>query len=268
VGTDGGHRRDPLAHPLVRLERRAHVAVVTLDEPARRNPLGPVLVASLTAVLAALESDADVRVVVLTGAGPVFCAGADLRAMRTDSPLEDRRSYDEILRLNRLLWRYRKPTVAAVNGAALGAGANLVAWCDLAVADERATFGYPEVRAGIASATVVASLLRTLGRKALYWLVLTGEPVDAAEAARLGLVNEVVPAGRSLEGALELAALVARHPPHAVAMTKESVQALTDLDYDKSLEHARDIRVLSRLDPAFGEALDRYRSARPGGGAP
>jgi methylglutaconyl-CoA hydratase len=250
------------AHPLVALRQEGPVAVVTLDEPERRNPLSISLVRSLTAVLQVLEQDDDVRAVVVTGAGKAFCAGADLRAMRHDSPLEDRRSYNEILVLNRLLWRYGKPTIAAVNGPALGAGANLVAWCDLAVADETAVLGYPEVRAGIASATVIASLLRVVGRKTMYEILLTGEPVTAAAAERLGLINRVVPHGQAVATAVALASRIAQHAPHAVQMTKEAVHVLTDMEYDRSLEHARDIRVLSRLDPAFGTTLDRY-TARP-----
>lgn len=256
---------DPLGagggHPLVRIDRTPPLAVVTLDEPERRNPLSPTLVHSLTGVLRAMDTDDEVRAVVITGSGKAFCAGADLRNLRSDAPLDDRRSYDDLLVLNRLLWNYRKPTVAAVNGYAFGAGANLVAWCDLAVAEETAQLGYPEVRAGIASATVIASLLRTVGRKAMYRLLLTGDPVSAIEAQRLGMVNEVVPPGQSLAAALTLAGRIAEHAPHAIAMTKEAVHSLTDMDYDKSLERARDIRVLSRLDPEFAGTLDRYRSS-------
>lgn len=232
--------------------------MLSLNEPDKRNPLSPQLVRELTEALRALAEDDAVIAVILTGAGPAFCAGADLREMRKATPLEDRAEYDRILTLNRLLWNYPKVTIAAVNGVALGAGANVVAWCDLAVADETAVLGYPEVKAGIASATVITSLLRLVGRKVVNDLVLTGRRVGAAEAKELGLVNRVVAKGTALEEAKALAAEIAGSAPHALAFTKEVVRVATDMDYDKAIEYARDIRVLSRLDTEFRERIERY----------
>lgn len=240
------------------VDRQPPIVVLTLNEPDKRNPLSPQLVRELTEALQALAEERNVQAVVLTGAGTAFCAGADLREMRKATPLEDRAEYDRILALNRLLWNYPKVTVAAVNGVALGAGANVVAWCDMAIADETAMMGYPEVKAGIASATVITSLLRLVGRKQVYDLVLTGRRIGAAEAKELGLVNRVVAKGTALDEARALALEIAGSAPHALAFTKEVVRVATDMDYDKSLEYARDIRVLSRLDTEFRERIERY----------
>jgi methylglutaconyl-CoA hydratase len=252
---------------LVLVGRESNVATLTLNEPEARNPLSPGLVDELTARLEELEHDDDIHVVVLTGAGRGFCAGADLRRMRSASPLEDRAEYDSILVLNRMLWGYQKPTIAAVHGFAMGAGANLMSWCDMAVADEDTRIGYPEVRAGVPSATVVPTLMRTVGRKRMYELILTGEPITAAEAERIGLVNRVVAAGQALKAATELAATISAHHPSAVRMTKEIVKVTTDMAFQQALEYAKELRVISRLRDDFTVEIRQGGGDAPGRGA-
>lgn len=259
-----------LDSPLVLLNRDGPVAVVTLNEPEARNPLSPGLVDQLTATLRGLATDDEVRVVVLTGAGAGFCAGADLRRMRAASPLEDRDEYDSILVLNRTLWEYPKPTIAAVHGFAMGAGANLMSWCDLVVVDENARIAYPEVRAGVPSATVVPTLMRTLGRKRMYELLLTGDAISAARAAELGMVNVVAPAGEVMAAARKLAGRIEVHNPDAVRLTKEIIRVTTDMAYPQSLEYAKDLRVISRLRKDFAVEITqggRADGASTAGGA-
>jgi methylglutaconyl-CoA hydratase len=227
------------------------VATVTLNEPEKRNPLSPELVDGLTRALRDLAAEPAVRAVILVGAGKGFSAGADLRRMRAATPLEDRDEYDSILVLNRLLWKYPKPTIAAVHGFALGAGANLMSWCDIAVADEAAQIGFPEVKAGVPSATVIPTLLRAVSRKRMYELVLTGAPVSAAEALEAGLISRVAPAGTAYEVALGIAARIAAHHPAAVAFTKEIIHEVTDMSYEQAIVYAKDLRVISRLRPDF-----------------
>jgi methylglutaconyl-CoA hydratase len=244
------------------VEIRPPLAVITLNEPEKRNPFSPTLVRQMTSALRELAVRDDMVSIIFTGAGTAFSGGADLREMRKASALEDRGEYQHILELNRLVWNFPKVTIAAVNGPALGLGANLVGWSDLAIAEERATIGYPEVRAGIASATVIPALLRLIGRKAMNEMLFTGRPVDAAEAHRLGLVNRVVPNGSSLAAATELALEIAQNAHHGIAFTKEVVRTATDMEYDKALEYARDIRVISRLHPKFQARIDGYLSKR------
>jgi len=239
-------------------EKKPPIAIVTLHEPEKRNPFSPVLVREMTEILAQMASDDDVIVVIFTGSGSAFSGGADLREMRKATALEDRGEYEHILTLNRLIWSYPKVTISAVNGPALGLGANLVAWSDIAIAEERATIGYPEVRAGIASATVVPALLRLVGRKAMNEMLFTGRPVDASEAHRLGLVNRVVANGESLTEAIKLATEIAQNAPHGLAFTKEVVRTATDMEYNKALDYARDIRVISRLHAGFQSRIDNY----------
>lgn len=244
------------------VERKAPYAIITLHEPDKRNPFSPTLVREMTEALNAFASDDEVLVIIFTGAGQAFSGGADLREMRKATALEDRGEYEHILALNRLVWNYPKVTISAINGPALGLGANLVGWSDLAIADECATFGYPEVRAGIASATVIPVLLRVIGRKAMNELLFTGRAIGAEEAHRLGLINRVVPDGTSLAAAIELALEIARNEPHGLAFTKEVVRTATDMEYNKAIEYARDIRVISRLHPKFQARIDKYLSSR------
>ena len=244
------------------VERKSPIVVLTLNEPAKRNPFSPALVREMTRALQDLEQDDETVVVIFTGAGSAFSGGADLREMRKATAMEDRHEYNHILGLNRLVWNFPKVTIAAVNGPALGLAANLVGWSDLAIAEEQATFGYPEVRAGIASATVIPTLLRLIGRKAMNEMLYTGRAITAADAYRLGLVNRVVPAGTSLAAATELALEIARNSAHGLAFTKEVVRTTTDMEYEKSIEYARDIRVISRLHPEFQSRIDAYLARR------
>lgn len=250
-----------MSNTRVLVEQRASIAIVTLHEPEKRNPFSPVLIDELIESLTSLASDDQVISVIFTGSGTAFSSGADLRVIRKASPMEDRQEYDRILAMNRLIWNYPKVTLAAVNGPALGLGANLVGWCDLAIAEERATFGYPEVRAGIPSASVVPTLMRVLGRKAANELLLTGRPINAAEAWRLGMVNRVVPDGESLSAAVALATEVAKNTAHGLAFTKDVVRTTTDMEYNKALDYARDVRVISRLHPAFQGRIENYLSS-------
>ena len=244
------------------VEHRPPVSIVTLHEPEKRNPFSPVLVDELVASLNDIAANDEIVTVVFTGSGPAFSSGADLRVIRRATPLEDRAEYDRILGMNRLVWNYPKVTIAAVNGPALGLGSNFVGWCDLAIAEESATFGYPEVRAGIASASVVPTLMRLIGRKAVNELLLTGRPISAADALRLGLVNRVVADGTSVAAAIELGNEIARNTAHGLAFTKEVIRTTTDMEYDKALDYARDVRLISRLHPAFQARMERYLSSR------
>jgi methylglutaconyl-CoA hydratase len=170
------------------------VATVTLDRPEVHNAFNETLLAELTAVLTELAVDEEARVVVLTGAGRSFCAGADLDWMRRtgaysrEENLEDARRAAGMLRL---LDSFPKPTVAAVNGAAFGGGAGLVACCDVAIASETALFSFAEVRLGLIPAVISPYVIAAIGARQARRYFLTAERFGAEEARRIGLVHEV-----------------------------------------------------------------------------
>lgn len=207
----------------VLLERHGSVALLTINRPDARNAINAAVSHALGSALDAIEDDAGVAVVVLTGAGDrAFCAGMDLKAFaagESDAVLHASGGFAGIARRT-----FTKPIVAAVNGFALAGGLEIVLSCDLVVASEHATFGIPEVTRGlIAGAGGLFRLPRRVPLSIALELALTGDPIDARRAHELGLVNHVVPAGALVSEALALAARIARNAPLALATTKSTV---------------------------------------------
>ena len=203
------------------------VTTVSLRRPEARNALNAALIGEVTRCFEELAQDESVRVVVLTGEGPTFCAGADVGYMRDtasfsyEENLEDaRRLADMFLAVDDL----PKPVVARVQGAAIGGGAGLVAAADLAVAEEEARFAFSEVRLGIAPATIAPFVVRKIGYSRARALFLTGERFGADLAREIGLVHEVVPEGE-LDAAVErVAAQLLQGGPAAQAAIKEALR--------------------------------------------
>ncbi|MCX4095631.1 enoyl-CoA hydratase-related protein [Nocardia sp. alder85J] len=201
-------------------ERRGPVAIIRLNRPAALNSVNADLSAAVGALLEEAATDPDVRVVVLTGTGRAFCAGADLKAVAAGLPL-DAPDHPEWGFAGYVRHWIDKPTIAAVNGFALGGGTELVLASDLAVVDESAKLGLPEVSRGLfAAGGGVLRLQSQISPKLAAELVFTGKPIAASEAERLGLINRVAPAGTALDVALELADAIAGNAPMAVRESK------------------------------------------------
>ena len=215
-----------MSEELIGLERDGAVAVLTLARPAKLNALTRGMVARLGQVADQLDRDETVSVVIITGAGErAFCAGADLAEWGGLDPLAFGRRWvrDGHRCLDRLA-RLRQPLIAALNGAALGGGLELAACADLRIAEAHARLGLPEARVGIIPGwSGTQRLVRRVGGPLVKRLVLTGEPLDAGEALRVGLVDEVQPSGRGLARARALAATIAANAPVAVELAKALV---------------------------------------------
>ncbi|MBI2871933.1 MAG: enoyl-CoA hydratase/isomerase family protein [Chloroflexi bacterium] len=252
-----------MPHSHVLLGRSEGIATLTLNEPEKRNPLSPQLVGQLLETLAALRADGEARVLIVTGAGPAFCAGADIRRFRVMTPMEDREEYNDIVRLIKGLLHYPKPVIAAVNGYALGGGCGLVAACDLAIAADSARFGKTEINIGLFPGATMAVLARSVNRKGLFRLAFTGDIVDAQEALRLGLVNWVVPASRLMDEARSLARRLVEKSATALAFCKEVVNMATELDLDQAIDRGRDLRVLGRTGRDAAEGAAAFLEKRP-----
>ena len=217
------------------------VRVLTLNRPEKRNALNTALTQDLLEALRAAEQDESVAAIVLTGAGPGFCAGADLTEFKDlqNEDLAEKRA-ELTMQLHLVFSRMRKPVVTAINGPAMGGGAGLAIAGDLAVMAENAKLGYPETRHGIVAAIVLGNLVRQVGRKAAFELVSLGEPISAARALQLGMVNRVVPQVDLLAESLVLAErLAAVHRP-AMAETKRLFHEVADLSLAEALERGRD----------------------------
>ena len=228
-----------MTEALFRIEHRAGGVVwLTLDRPEIHNAFDDRLIAELTARLARLGADDAVRVLVLTGAGRSFSAGADLNWMRrTASYCEAENLADAraLAKLMQTLNELPKPTVARVNGAALGGGTGLVACCDIVVASEQATFGTTEVRLGLIPAVIGPYVLAAIGPRQARRLMLTGERISAAEALRLGLVHEVV-AAEQLDLTVErIVGELLKGGPGAIVAAKRLIRDLSGRPIEPSL---------------------------------
>ncbi|OBH12789.1 crotonase/enoyl-CoA hydratase family protein [Mycobacterium sp. E1747] len=215
--------------PAALTEQRGNVLIVTINRPEARNAVNGAVSAAVGDALQAAQHDPEVRAVVITGAGDKsFCAGADLKAIGRGEnlmhPVHPEWGFAGYVR-----HYIDKPTIAAVNGTALGGGSELVLASDLVVADERALLGLPEVKRGlIAGAGGVFRLVEQLPRKVAMQLIVTGDPISATDAERWGLVNEVVPDGTCLEAALALAERITANAPLSVWASKRVAHGVDD----------------------------------------
>src|SRR5580692_8674348 len=209
------------------------VARIYLNRPHRLNAVVPELTAGLVAGLRQAEAD-KARVVVLAGRGRAFCSGHDLKEPTpAESVLTTRRRVDGIQDVTRAIRTFPGPVIAAVHGYALGAGCEFALGCDLVVAGEDASFGFPEVSVGLSVTGGISRLLPLLvGPIRAKELVLLGERFDAAAAREMGLVNRVVPAGEHEIAAAELAARLRDRPPLALTLAKQ----MLDRGVDSALE--------------------------------
>ena len=225
---------------LVLVERHAdqRTALVRLNRPKQLNALNGAVMDALCAALEDLDRDDEVRAIVVTGSERAFAAGADIGEMANATPVE-------LLRTNRIgqwdrIRRITKPVIAAVNGWALGGGCELAMTLDLIVAGEGAKFGQPEINIGvIPGAGGTQRLTRAIGKSRAMRMILTGDPITAAEAERAGLVAAVTQDELVVEDALALAARIATKSPIALRLAKEAVNAAYEMSLTDALAHER-----------------------------
>lgn len=230
-------------------EDRGRVRILTLNRPEKLNALNTALTEALLAWLKESDRDESVSVVVLTGAGRAFCAGADIGEFKDLTPDQTARvgHRAELTMQSHLVFSHmRKPVIAAVRGAAMGGGAGLALASDMVVASATMQLGYPEIRHGILPAIVLANLVRQIGRKAAFELVARGEPLTAARAYELGAVNKVVADDKLMDEALALAASLAAYDPEALFAIKQLFHKVVDLPLAEGLEEGRKANVAMR----------------------
>lgn len=233
---------------LVHVERRGPATVVTLDSPRNRNALSSALLEQLHAALSQAAVDPATRVVVLTGAGPVFCSGADLKEQRAGGPAPSV-GLPEILGL---VYNSPRPVIARVNGAARAGGLGLIAACDLTVGLRTATFAFSEVRIGVAPAIIAVPCLRRMDQQAARQLFLTGETFDGERAQQVGLLDRAVADGELDPRVDELVDQLRRGAPEALAVTKRLLQHVPGPDL------AEDFRRMATVSAErFGSAEAR-----------
>jgi enoyl-CoA hydratase/carnithine racemase len=243
--------------------RRGAIATVTINRPETRNVLGTDTVKELRMALDEAKRDDAVRVIVLTGAGKVFCAGADLQGFRAElSELERYFQRRNLADLFMEMTELGKPTIARVNGHALAGGVGLVAACDLAIASEAAGFGMPEVNVGVWPMMIMAIVFRNVPRKAGMELMLTGKRIDAAEAARIGLINRAVPVERLDAEVDGLAGELALKSPIGMRLGLEAFYRMQDMSFPSAIAYLQDQLALLGLSEDLKEGVTAFFEKR------
>jgi enoyl-CoA hydratase/carnithine racemase len=253
----------PIDAPIL-LRRDEHgVAWLTLNRPQARNALSIALMESLDAELIRIDSDAAVKVVVLAGAGPAFCAGHDLRELRANP---GRGHYEATFalcsRLMLRLTRLSKPVIARVHGVATAAGCQLVATCDLAVAAETARFATPGVNIGLFCSTPMVALSRVVSRKGAMEMLLTGDLIDAARAKALGLVNRVVPEAELDAATRALADQITQKSPLTLMIGKEAFYRQIEMPLEEAYRYASDVMAQNMMARDAEEGIDAFLEKR------
>lgn len=222
----------------VELELRGHVATVTLNRPDQRNPLSATMLRDLASAFRWCKDEPDVRVTVLTGAGRVFCAGADLSSFDGEmTAVEKFRSRDLFVDLFVLMSELGKPIVGRINGHALAGGFGLACSCDILVAVDTGAFGTPEINVGIWPMMIQAILSRSIPRKVLLEMEMLGNRWTAAQLQALGIVNRVVPQGQLDSAVAEIAEQLAKKSPVAMRLGRDSFYRQQDMDFRAAMHY-------------------------------
>ncbi len=253
-----------MPYTTLQLTHDAGVATITLNRPDRRNAISYELIADLLRALDEVKSS-PARVLIVTGAGKAFSSGMDLENLKeligrsAEQNLKDSRT---MVSLFRSLYEFPKPTIAAVNGAAIAGGTGLALLCDFTLAVPEAKFGYTEVRIGFVPAIVATFLLRQVGEKIARDLLLTGRIFDADEALRIGLLTQVVPQEQLMNRARELAAQLMENSPLSLAYTKRLLTDHAHAELDAQIEAAIRENAGIRATHDFREGISSFLEKR------
>lgn len=248
--------------PLILQHEREGIAFLTLNRPASRNALSTSMLTALEAALEAIAATPSVRVAVIAGAGPGFCAGHDLREVRAGDDAARTRLFAQCSRLMQRITALPVPVIARVHGIATAAGCQLVATCDLAIAAESARFAVSGINVGLFCSTPMVALSRVVPRKAAMEMLLTGDMVPAAEAARLGLVNRAVPDAELDDAVLTLARKLAAKSRSAVALGKPAFYRQAELPLAEAYAHTASVMVRNMQQPDAAEGIDAFVEKR------
>jgi enoyl-CoA hydratase/carnithine racemase len=254
--------------PVLLRETIGSIRVLTLNRPASRNSLSEELIAELHAALADIGDDKVVRAVVIAANGPAFSAGHDMKeltARRTDAD-RGRAYFAQIMNacsaMMQAIVRLPKPVVSAVQGVATAAGCQLVASCDLAVASEAASFATPGVDIGLFCSTPMVAVSRNVPRKQAMEMLLTGEPVSAARAREIGLINHVVPAGSELDAAIALAEKVALKSAYTIKLGKAAFYNQAEMSLADAYRYAAEVMTENMMACDAEEGIGAFLEKR------
>jgi len=248
----------------IQLAYDSRIATITLNRPEKRNSLNSELLSEIAAALDEIE-ESFALVVIITGAGKAFCAGMDLNELKSltgKSHAENVEDSRRVAQFIRRLYDFPKPTIAAVNGAAIAGGTGIATMCDFTLAVPEAKFGYTEVRIGFVPAIVSSILVWQVGHKIARDLLLTGRIFDAAEAHDLGLVNELLPFERLMPRARELAAQLMENSPASLKATKKLINGFIADVLERQFNQAVEENAGIRQTADFREGISSFLEKR------
>jgi enoyl-CoA hydratase/carnithine racemase len=239
------------------------IATVTMNRPTKRNALSIDHMRELTRCLRGIGEAREAAVVVLRGAGPAFCAGHDLGELRGGSPDFYRRVFALCTELMETIQSIPQPVIARVQGIATAAGCQLVATCDLAIAADTARFATPGVKIGLFCSTPMVAVSRAIGRKNALEMLLTGEPISAGEAVRLGLINRAVAEDRLDEEVGALAERIAAASTFVVGVGKQAFYRQLEMPQSSAYDYAQEVMSLNALAADAQEGMCAFIEKRP-----
>lgn len=246
----------------INVDTAERIASLTLDRPNKRNALSLELMEQLTCALEDIGRRTDVAVVILGANGSVFSSGHDLAELVDRSPREYQQIFDQCVALMTTIQRIPQPVIAMVRGVATAAGCQLVATCDLAFADESASFGTPGVRIGLFCSTPMVAVSRAIGRKRALQMLLTGERIDAHTAAEWGLINAAVPTAELEDHVGRIARQIVRASPLIVGIGKRAFYAQVEMDQHAAYEHTGDVMTMNALLGDAHEGITAFLDKR------
>lgn len=238
------------------------VGIVALNRPEKRNALSLELLRELSALLTKIGSSDDVRVVVIKGEGKVFCAGHDISQLINHDVASYSAIFNTCVDVMEKLQRLPQPVIAQVHGVATAAGCQLVAACDLAVAEEGARFGTPGVKIGLFCTTPAVPLVRAIGRKRALDMLFTGRMISALEAEHYGLINKVVPAEHLAMETMILAEAIAQSSPLTLSIGKKAFYTQVNLADSQAYDYAKEVIVNNLLAEDAREGLSAFLEKR------
>ncbi len=242
----------------------AGARIITLNRPQQRNALSDELIANLHRAIVDADKDPAVRVLIIAGNGPGFCAGHDLHEVRDKNGIDDFRDlFARCSEMMLAITNISKPVIAAVHGIATAAGCQLVCSCDLAVASEEAKFATPGVHIGLFCSTPMVALSRKVGRNTAMKMLLTGEAINAHDAVAADLINEVVAADHLMPRCLELAALIAAKSPLTLAIGKEAFYKQCTMEIGDAYQYASEVMAQNMLKKDAQEGITAFVEKRP-----
>jgi methylglutaconyl-CoA hydratase len=238
------------------------IGIIKLNRPEKRNSLHPVMVKEFIASMNNLNSNSQISVIIITGIGDSFCAGADLgylNELRTNSVLLNESDSSLLVSFFLSVYESSKPTIAAVNGSAIAGGCGLATACDFIFADkEKSKFGYSEVKIGFLPAIVSFLLLRRVSEFKAKQLLLTAEMITAKKAKKIGLVEYISESGNVLQDSIEFAKELCKNSTFSMSETKKMIREIYSLSYNDAVKYCLNLNVISRTSEDFHKGLDKF----------